>query len=316
MRSARLVFLLALLGFATPGLLLAPAPAYAEDTGGDDDDDEFETMWIGAKLGAWYRPNMDMDVQVNGPDTAGNPLFSLVGTDFDIKRDLGVSENVFTEHDGDFNREAIPELEIFLETEWVSFYFFFVPPFEYRGEATLTRTIVFAGQTFSASTPVESSFEQFYLGFDVTVNIFNNRYFKIAPLVGIRTLGIDWELKAPMLGLKADTSDIASPLEFDDFQAFPYAEVGGDIRVGYRDYIEVGVKFSGSWLSYFDVEGSTYRLEAFVAVYPIPWIGIQVGARSAVFDLKKKGSDVDPDETDFDIDLEYTGFTGGVTVRF
>lgn len=307
MRAARLVFWLALLGVTGPALL-APAPVYAEDN-----DDEFETGWIGARLGVWYRPTIDMNVQISGEQPA-NPLFGLLGSDFDIHRNLGVAENVYSDYVTDFDREAIPELEIFLETEWVSLYVWFVPPYEYRGGKTLTQTLVFGGETFSASTRVESSFEQFYAGVDLTINIFNNRFFKIAPLIGIRALGIDWEIKAPDLGRKADTSDINSPISWEEFEVFPYPELGADIRVGYRDYVEVGIRGSGMILGFSNLQGRTLRIEAFVAVYPIPWIGIQIGVRHAVYDIKAK--DADNPKTGFDFDLEFQGFTGGVTVRF
>ena len=85
MRAARLVFWLALLGVAGPALL-APTPVYA-----DDEDDEYETAWLGAKLGIWHRPSFDMKVQVSGEQPT-NPLFGLIGSNFDIHNELGVGE--------------------------------------------------------------------------------------------------------------------------------------------------------------------------------------------------------------------------------
>ena len=295
-----LPFLLAL-------LLLTPL-AHADE---DDEDDEFETNWIGLRVGAWYHPTFNMDVQVTGRPLGG--LTNLIGTEFDIKRDLGVEENPRSPSLVDFDQSAVLEFEPFIETSFVSFYGWLVTPFEYRGEAQLTRTINFAGQSFSASTTVESKFRQAFFGADFTINIFNNRYFRISPLVGARALLVDWEIRDRLSGLRGDTTDIDSGVRLGDFQVLPYPEIGGAVHVGYRDYIDVRLLLAGSYVDYFNFKGSSYRVEASVTAYPIPWIGIRVGARFLEFDFSSRTDN--SRNGSFDMDLEYLGANLSLIVR-
>lgn len=287
-------------------LLLAPA-ARADDEG----DDEFETGWIGLRVGAWFQPIFNMDVQVTGRPLGG--LTNLVGTDFDVKRDLGVEENPRSTALVDFDESAVLELSPFVETRWVSVYGWLVTPFEYRGETQLTRTINFAGQSFSASTTVDSKFRQAFFGTDVTINIFNNRYFRVSPLVGARALLVDWEIRDSLGGLRGDTTDINSPLRLGDFQVLPYPELGFAVHAGYRDYIEVRLLVAGSYVDYFGFEGGSYRVEASVTAYPIPWVGIQLGARYLEFDFSSQTDN--SRNGSFDFDLEYLGANLSLIVR-
>jgi hypothetical protein len=306
MRSTRWLLFLALLFGAAP-VALAPAPVYADD---DDDDDEFEAGWIGARLGFWYRPEIRMEADVGG--NQGGLLGLIGGTDFDVERTLGVEQNIHTDYSPDLNNNALWELQVFLDSDWVSLTVEVVPPYEYRGTKTLTETIEFGGQTFTANTDVKSTFEQMFFSLDLSINIFNNRYFKIAPLVGIRFMLIDWKLEETLGGLKADTTDIDSPFQWDDFEVFPTPEIGADLRVGYRDYFEVGARLSAAYLEYLDMEGGTYRAELFVRVYPIAYVGVELGYRYLLYDISSISND--PNDS-WDFDLEFSGVTFGVIAR-
>jgi hypothetical protein len=304
MRTGLLSLLLAF-GAVAP-VVLAPAPVHADD---DEPDDEFETTWIGARLGVWYRPEMAMSVQVAG--SQGTALDGLIGTDLDIQRDLDIQENIFTDYALDFDSEALLELEIFIDLDLISVSLFLVPPFEYRGKTTITRTVEFGGVSFTGSEQIESSFEQMWFGGDVAINILNNGVVKLAPTIGLRGLAIDWELKGDTLG-KADSSDIDSPFSVDDFEVFPYPEIGADVRVGLREWFEVTLKASGSWFNYYGMEGGTYRVEALATVWPIDYIGLEVGYRWLVYDF---GSDSDDPEDAYDFDLDYHGVLIAIRAR-
>ena len=316
MRAPRWLGLALLLSLFGPAVLappsLAPRASAQDDEGDEGDDDEFDTSWIGVRLGFWYRPTIDMDVQVSGLGPS-NPLTGLLGTDFNLQRDLGVRENPRSEYSVDFDHQAIPELELFVETEWVSLFVLWIPPFEYQGRSNLTRTVSFGGQSFSATTQVESKFRHMFLGADVEFNIFNNGLFRLSPLIGARALIVDYEVRDLTTGVKGDTSDIDSPLHFEEWEVFPYPEVGIDFRIGAREWIEAGIKLAGSLIDYYGVEGGTFRAEATVTAYPIPFLGIQVGARHLLYDIKSKDEDGD---RQFDFDLEFIGFTASLIVRF
>ncbi|MGE0713560.1 MAG: hypothetical protein AB7N76_36945 [Planctomycetota bacterium] len=297
-------------------LCAAPAPLFAEEDEKEAEESEFTTTWIGLRAGGYYRPAFNMNAQVSGRSrSVFGQVATLIGNEFDVGRDLGVTENVHTEGYIDFAGEAALELEPFVDTRWVSVHGWVVTPFEYQGQRTLTRTINFAGTSFSTNVNVESKFKQFMFGTDVLLNIFNNRFFRISPLIALRALGIDWEIKTSSLGqvIKGDTSDIKSPLQLGDYQVLPYPELGASVAVGYRDYIEVSLIAAGSYVDYYGVEGGTIRLEAAVTAYPIPWVGIQLGARYLSYDFASQANS--SKNGSFDFELEFTGFTFALIVR-
>lgn len=299
-RSLRRVALAALL------MATFAAPALAQDEA-----DEFDTSWFGARLGIFYRPEMDLKAEVSGTGTQANALFGLLGTSLDIQDDLGVTETVTSDY---MFQDGILEAEVFFDTRFASVSVWGIAPYEYKGEASLTRTINFGGAQFSASTPVESRFRQYHVGLDVKINILNNEYVRLSPVVALRVLGIDWEVKATQLGLKGDTSDIDTPLQYDDAALIPYPELGLEVRLGLRQWIEGDLKVTGSYFTYNGMEGSTVTIDVGVTGYPIPFLGVRLGARYMEFDIGSKDDD-DPDDS-FDLDLNYLGATLSLIVRF
>lgn len=300
LRTLRWVALIALLS------VTLAAPARAEDA-----DDDFDTSWFGARLGIFYRPEMNLKAEVAGAGTQPNTLFGLLGTSLDIKDDLGVTESVESEYM--FNN-GILEGEFFFDTRFASISLWGIAPYEYKGDTVLTRTINFGGAQFSASTPVESRFRQYHVGLDVKINIINNKYLRLSPIVAARILAVDWEVRAPAAGLVGDTSDIDTPLKYADAALVPYPELGLEVRAGLREWIEADLKVTGSVFTYGTLEGGTITLDVGVTGYPIPFLGVRLGARYMSFDIQSSDDD-DPDDS-FDLDLEYLGATLSVIVRF
>jgi hypothetical protein len=209
------------------------------------------------------------------------------------------------------------ELTPFVETRWVSVYGWLAVPFEYRGDTQIQRTITFGGATFNDKALVKSKYRQAFFGTDVAINIFNNRFFRIAPLVGLRALGVDWEIKATTASgqviAKGDTSDIKSPLQLGDLQILPHPEIGALFSVGYRDYVEVNLRLATAYVSYLRMQGATYRVEFSVVAYPVPWVGIELGGRYLEYDLSSQASQ--GKRGAFDFDLEFAGLTAALIVR-
>ncbi len=303
LRTLRRVALVGL----TVGLMLASfaAPSRAQD------DEEFDTSWFGARLGIFYRPEMDLKAEVSGKGSQPSSLFGLLGTSLDIQDDLGVTETVQSEY---MFQNGILEGEVFFDTRWSTISLWGIAPYEYKGDAALTRTINFGGAQFAASTPVESRFRQYHVGLDVKINIINNRYLRLSPIAAVRLLAIDWEVRAPQAGLVGDTSDIGTPLKYDDAALIPYPELGLEVRAGLRDWIEGDLKITGSFFTYDGIEGGTLTVDLGVTAYPIPFLGVRVGGRYMEFDIKSKDDD-DADDS-FDLDLEYLGATLSIIVRF
>lgn len=299
------------LALALVAMFALTGVAYAEDEDGGDD---FDTSWFGARIGIFYRPEMDLKVEVSGtPDLPGVPgaLVGLLGTSVDIQDDLGVTETVSSEY---MFQDGIVEAELFFDTRWASVALWGIMPYEYTGQTALTRTINFGGQQFSATTQVESKFRQYHGGIDVKINILNNEFVRLSPVVGVRVIGIDWHVRDLTTGLKGDTSDIATPLQYDDAAIIPYPELGAEVRVGLRQWIEADLKLTGSVFSYDAVEGGTITVDAGVTGYPIPFVGVRVGVRYMEFDIHSKDDD-DADDS-WDMDLEYLGATISLIVRF
>lgn len=293
------------IGLVLAGLALA-GPVRADD---DDEDDEFDTLWFGARLGLWYRPEIDMKVQVNGR-LLGGGLGTLFGTSLDIQRDLGVEQTVQSEY---MFQNGVFEGEVFFDSRWISLSVWAVAPFRYEGNTVLQRSITFAGVTFTASQPVTSRFEQFFAGTDLKINLLNNSIVAISPLVGVRALAVDWEIRAgPPLNVVADTSDVDSPLAFGEFELIPYPVVGAQVKVGIRRWFEVDAQLAGMYISYDDVAGGSIQGDLGATVWPIPWIGLRLGGRYVLFDFKSR----DQNRNDaFDFDLEYLGANISLIVR-
>src|SRR5690606_39054396 len=103
------------------------APAAAQD----DEADEFDTSWFGARVGIFYRPAMDLKAEVSGKGSQAGSIFGLLGTSLDIQDDLGVKETVESEFM--FNN-GILEGEVFFDTRWSSISLWGIAPYEYKGE--------------------------------------------------------------------------------------------------------------------------------------------------------------------------------------
>lgn len=280
---------------------LAAAPARADEA------DDFDTSWIGARLGIFYRPEMNLRAKVAGT-TPASPL-GLLGSSLDIRDDLGVRQTVQSDY---MFQNGILEGELFFDTRWSSVSLWAVAPYEYEGKATLSRTINFGGAQFTASTPVESRFRQFHVGIDFKINIINNRWVRLSPVVAARVLAVDWEVKT--LGLKGDTSDIKTPLKYDDAALIPYPELGFEVRAGLRKWFEVDLKVTGSYFTYDQIQGSTISIDFGVTAYPIPFLGVRLGGRYLEYDIRSK--DRRDAKDSFDLDLEYLGATLSIIVRF
>lgn len=323
-RSGWLWLWLALLGAGA--VTLAPAPAYADEDEGDDDDG-WSSTHLNLRLGIWYRPEMIMNMQVNGLPTVNlpggggiTPGITLPGTELNLQRDLGVDENAQSDY---MFQNGILEAEVSFDTRFLSVGVWGIFPYFYEGESTTGFNFNFAGQAFSGNVFTRSRFEQWHAGLDIKINILDNEFIRISPIAAARVLAVDWEITQGLavggntLSVRADTSDIDGLLKIDDDQVLPYVEVGGEIRVGYRHYIEADLKLTGLYVSYDGYRAQTLQFDAGVTGYlpiAIVDIGVRLGYRFGSYDFK---SSEDPSEDDyFDFDLEFSGWNLSVVARF
>jgi len=296
---------------ATLALGLCSTSVSAED----DEDDDFETTWVGLRLGGWYRPAVHLEALVSG--RALGLGGSLPGTRFDAESDLGVTQTVESEV---FPDQVVPEAQFFFDTEWVSLSLDFTAPYRYRGRRVFQRTINFAGRSFTAGVAVDSKLEQFSAGVQLKINVFNNRVFAISPLIGARMFALDWELEASTVGglpggaLRADTTEIDNPIQFGDFQVLPYPELGLEVKVGLRKFFEVDAKLSGFYLDFFGLRGGALNAELGATLFPIPNLGIRLAYRYQSIDFQARHSK--QSSNFFEFDLNFHGPTLSLIVRF
>jgi hypothetical protein len=295
-------------------------PERAEGSKKSEGSSEFPTTWFGVRLGFWYQPQLDMNMKIGGTSQGAvliNTLFQ--NSKIDVEQDLSVRTRQAAPIDYFESFEyGVPEAEVFFDSEWLSVSFWGVSPFRYHGEKQITRSITFAGQTFSLSTNVDTTLDQAIGGVDVKVNIFNNRFFRVSPILAGRVLALDWVLKDSLTGYKATTEDINSPIKYGRWQILPYPEIGAEIRVGFRSILEVDAKITGMHIFYQSYEGTTVNAEAGLTVYPLGFIdienlGIRVGARYYHVDVASKGTD-SSNESNFNMTI--LGGNLSVIVRF
>jgi hypothetical protein len=289
--------------------LLAPAAR----AGDDDKDEPFETTWFGATLEAWLAPTLSLHGRVGGSQSVGGNIpFSVAENSELSAQDLGVdtshSDPVYLGYTG-----GPLVLGTFVDTRWVSLSAFWITPFQYKGSTVLSESISYAGATFTVGEPISTTLAQSIAGFDIRVNILNNRFVRVSPVLALRALAIDWGVKSP-LG-KVDSEEIDFPLAMGNYEIFPYPELGAEVRAGYRDFIEADVKLTGLYIDYLGVTARTLLLEAGVTGY-LPffnYVGLRIGYRYYFFDARTNDQSSDKQ---YSADLRLSGATITAIVRF
>jgi outer membrane protein len=216
---------------------------------------------IGARGYYWF-PSLDGTVKV---DEA-----SVVGTTIDFNDDLGIED------------ENYPSVEVFagLGKHHLSLTYTSV---DYAGRNTLTRDIVFNGETYSAGAVVTSSIEYTMIDFHYQYDIIDlenilagfslGGVFQVKYLdgeVSLKTTGIDqtedFTVPIPMLGLNLHIGLLANILE---------ARIRG-----------TGMGYSGNTI---------YEIMGEISWTPFPFIDIHGGYKTFAIDI-------DEDEVIFDYD--------------
>ncbi|MBI5641897.1 MAG: hypothetical protein HY954_00315 [Deltaproteobacteria bacterium] len=194
--------------------------------------------------GRYWLTDLDGTVQVSSDG---------VGTDIDLANDLGVD-----------NKKNFFEGRITLELGSHKLRYGFVP-LKWDGSKTLTETITFAGQSYTASADVESEMNLNYhrLGYEYDfIDALNN---KLGVILELKYFDGDVSLRSSALGLD-ETDSIKIPLP----------TVGVAAQVGLPMIFSVGGEITGITL------GSQAYLvdgEASVNIKPFPFVVISGGYR-------------------------------------
>lgn len=200
----------------------------------------------------WFS-NLDSKVKA----TSGG----VIGTDIDLVKDLGLDD-----------KKGFLEGRVTLELGSHKLRYAFVP-LKWDGSTTITQAITFGGQTYSASTPVDSTLKLDYhrLAYEYDIiDMLNNR------------LGVIFEVKYlnGAARLKSSTLD-----ESQNISA-PFPTVGVTAQVGLPFLISAGGEvtglYAGNNIYLFDAEAG-------VNVKPAPFVVISGGYR--VFKLHVEKND-------------------------
>ncbi len=217
---------------------------------------------IGARGYYWF-PSLDGTVKV---DEAG-----IIGTTLDFENDLGIED------------ENYPSVEVFVGggNHHLSLTH---TDIEYSSRKTLTREIIYRGETYAVSDLVTSSIEYQMLDLHYQYDLLD-----LENILSGFSLGAVFQVKYldGNVSLKATGID-----EKEDF-TIPIPMVGLNLHMGIlADILEARVR--GTAISY---GGNTiYELMADISWTPFPFLDIHGGYKSFIIDI-------DEDEVVFDYDM-------------
>ena len=228
---------------------------------------------IGARGYYWF-PSLDGTMRVDEANS--------IGTTIDFKDDLGIED------------EDYPSGEVFvgLGRHHLSLTYTNI---DYSGSNTLTKTIVFKGETYVINSLVTSSIEYQMIDFHYQYDFLDLENvlagFSLGGVLQVKYL--DGEVSLKTAGLD----------EKEDF-TIPIPMVGLNLHIGLiSDILEARLR--GTAMSY---SGNTiYEIMADISLTPLPFIGIHGGYKTFVIDI---------DEEDVMLDSDMSGPYVALTVSF
>lgn len=191
----------------------------------------------------------------------------LPGTSFDMS-DVGLDES-----------EITPALEIGLTTPLLSFHGFIGwQEWSTEGSATLSQTINFGGESFTAGTAIDSeaTFSDLYAEFNWGPIELNPAGFSIG-------------LALHQLGLRTSISAVGQSVEFDESGIVPTLAVRG--YVAPLDMLEAEFMVHGLAVPLGDISGSYLVAQAQVSYYPWDYLGVFLGYKHSAIDIEFEDGD-------------------------
>ena len=235
---------------------------------------------------AWAEPGMEFEGRywMPGLTSSVKSTAAGVGTNIDLRKDLGVKDEIF------------PDLRLIAEGESSGMFRVAFNQFNLSGNRFIGQDIEFGGKTFTTSTRVKTDLDINYarLGWAWKSNLMDT--VKIGPLVEIKTIWANASLKAP--------EALPSPVKESQKFAFGVPTLGLVMEINPLEMVSLFAEASGlplGNLGYFlDSEGG-------IKIVPIKYLSIVGGYR--IFDIKiEKDSDF--------ARLKMHGPFAGATLRF
>lgn len=255
---------------ATAFFFLAAAPLFAQDE------------HIGFRVREWYAR---MAGTVQGEEN------NIGSSTLDLSDDLGLGNQNFT-----------TELQVYLRIPVVGRIYAGWWHAEDSGSSVLSRTISFAGQTFTASTAIDS---------EVTLDSAYLTYEFAFPTIPAGDL-VSVELAAS-LGVHAfrgEGSVVGNGINADRDGTVGLPALGAHVTVGLFGWLRAEAEVKGLIFEYGDNEA--HYLEAYgeVVAEPLPWLFAGLGYKYVAVNASHEGSD------SFHVNVDIAGFYLTVGLRF
>jgi hypothetical protein len=255
---------------ATAFFFLAAAPLFAQDE------------HIGFRVREWYAR---MSGTVQGEENG------IGSSNLDLTDDLGLGEQNLT-----------TELQAYVRIPLVGRIYGGWWRAEDSGSSVLTRTISFSGQTFTATTPINSEFtlDTGYLTYEFafpTIPAGDLVKVELAVSLGAHVFHGSGSIEGSGIDSKGDGT-IGLPT------------LGAHVTVELFSWLRAEVEVQGLVFSYGDNEA--HYLEAYgeVVAEPLPWLFVGGGYKFAAINATHEGSD------SFHVNVDIAGFYLTVGLRF
>jgi hypothetical protein len=248
--------------------LLSAMPAMAQDER------------VGLRVREWY-------ARMSGTAEAASQ--GLGATSIDLANDLGLG-----------NRNWDTELQAYLAIPVLGRLYAGWWRARDSGDITLSQQIDFAGETFTAGTPVHSEFtlDVGYLNYEFA--------FPTIPLGDLMKLELG--VGIGVQGIRGEGSIAAAGLSASDSGTVAFPTVGAHAILKMFNFVRTEVEVRGMGIKYSNYE--IHYLEAFAeaTVEPLPWIFAGVGYKIAQINFERTGGNT----VKLNVDLDGVYFTVGV----
>lgn len=252
-------------------VFLSAAPAFAQDE------------HIGVRVREWY-------AKMEGRLTSDGGTFG--GTSIDLAGDLGLDDSAFN-----------TEIQVYGHIPFFGKLYAGWWRIDREGDETLSRSITFADQTYTASTQIKSEvmLDVGYLTYEFD--------FPSIPLGGV----VKWELgiQVGIRGMRGEGSIDSAIASGSDSGVIGTPVVGGHAALQVAEYLRADVEIVGLGFSYSGRRGSYLEAYGEIVAQPLPWLFAGVGYKYVALQVRDTAG-----STDFDLDIHITGIFLTAGVRF
>lgn len=206
-----------------------------------------------------------------------------VGAKIDVEKDLNFkdSEDLTAEVAFQFGRSRLS---------------FGYLPIEYAGTGVLTVTGDYNGIPLTVNGTVQSNVKLSIYDIGYTFNLINLDDLPVRIQLGP-------ELAVKVVDAEVDFIDSIAGINESDSGTVPIPTLGARARIGFSDYIAVVAR-----VGYMEYDGNSFLdAEAQLEFSPLPMVGIYGGYRTFTLNI---------DDTDLNVDVDFSGPFVGAMVRF